>query len=104
MSAQPMPQEGTTDVPPVPAPEGTGRDAAEVEAALLDAHAVTDLLHVGRQRGYVTPQEVDDALAGARVGDGAETAPTPPPLPLLLPLLLLPPSSCCCRATFNKKS
>ena len=32
-----MPQEGTTDVPPVPAPEGTGRDAAEVErAGILD--------------------------------------------------------------------
>ena len=100
-----MPKQGTTDVPPVPAPEGTGRDAAEVEAALLDAHAVTDLLHVGRQRGYVTPQEVDDALAGARVGDGAETALSslltaegittrkpPPPPPKAAPRRRDPPS------------
>ncbi|AXV07752.1 RNA polymerase sigma factor RpoD [Euzebya pacifica] len=100
-----MPKEGTTDVPPVPAPEDTGRDAAEVEAELLDAHAVTDLLHVGRQRGYVTPQEVDDALAGARVGDGAETALSslltaegittrkpPPPPPKAAPRRRDPPS------------
>ena len=104
-SAQRIPQEGTADAPPAAAKATTGRDAAEVEAALLDAHAVTDLLHVGRQRGYVTPQEVDDALAGARVGEGADTALSsllsaegittrkpPPPPPKAAPRRRDPPS------------
>ncbi|WP_370325361.1 RNA polymerase sigma factor RpoD [Euzebya sp.] len=37
----------------------------DVHVALLDHVAVTDLLNLGRRRGYVTPEDIDDVVSGA---------------------------------------
>ncbi|MGI9018625.1 MAG: sigma-70 family RNA polymerase sigma factor, partial [Euzebya sp.] len=43
--------------------------AAEIDrhAVLLEHHAVTDLLHLGSQRGYVTPEDIADVVTGAQL-------------------------------------
>jgi RNA polymerase primary sigma factor len=49
-------------------PDGPVR--GEGDPHLLDNVAVTDLLHLGRRRGYVTPEDVQDVVAGIGL-DGA---------------------------------
>ena len=62
MSAEPLPTGGDRQATP------------DVEAELLESNAVTDLLHLGRRRGYVSPSEVEDAIAAARVEGDASMA------------------------------
>ncbi len=59
------------------APDRTGdraRDASAQHAALLEHVAVTDLLNLGRRRGYVTPEDVDDVVSGTPLGAGGKRA------------------------------
>jgi RNA polymerase primary sigma factor len=43
-------------------PEAGGQPAADVQLTPLDLEQVTDLLHLGRRRGYVTSSDVREAL------------------------------------------
>ncbi|CAN5241939.1 RNA polymerase sigma factor [soil metagenome] len=62
------PEAVTTDVADDAPGSPTGLPVDQPES-LLDKTSVTDLLHLGRRRGYVTPDDIADAVTGARLDD-----------------------------------